>query len=64
MEEEVERAAALLRTLSKGKKITKVEAVEDAIVFSGTTHTEFVNKRHENKSDIHGRLLNKLSRLK
>ncbi|KIP01715.1 hypothetical protein PHLGIDRAFT_32472 [Phlebiopsis gigantea 11061_1 CR5-6] len=41
---EVERAAALLRTLSKGKKIAKVEAVEDTIVFSGTTDTEFIKE--------------------
>ncbi|EKM60731.1 uncharacterized protein PHACADRAFT_203883 [Phanerochaete carnosa HHB-10118-sp] len=38
---EVERAAALLRTLAKGKQIARVEAVEDNLVFSDTTHSEF-----------------------
>ena len=40
---EVERAAKFLRDISLGKKIVKVDAVEDAIVFSGTTHEQFVS---------------------
>ena len=37
------RARRMERARTKGKKIAKVDAVEDAIVFTGTTHTEFVN---------------------
>ena len=40
---EVERAAALLRSVAEGHKIVNVESVEDTIVFSGTTHTEFAS---------------------
>ncbi|KAL7285833.1 hypothetical protein ACG7TL_000942 [Trametes sanguinea] len=39
---EVERAAKLLREVATGKAIIDVEAVEDTIVFSGISHTEFV----------------------
>ena len=39
---EVERAAALLRSIAKGRQIARAEAVEDTIVFSGTTHADFV----------------------
>ncbi|OSD05801.1 AtMMH-1 [Trametes coccinea BRFM310] len=39
---EVERAAKLLREVATGKTIMDVEAVEDTIVFSGISHTEFV----------------------
>ncbi|KII94399.1 hypothetical protein PLICRDRAFT_36669 [Plicaturopsis crispa FD-325 SS-3] len=38
---EVERAAALLRSVAVSKTIVSVETVEDTIVFTGTTHTEF-----------------------
>ncbi|GJE87859.1 formamidopyrimidine-DNA glycosylase N-terminal domain-containing protein [Phanerochaete sordida] len=38
---EVQRAVNLLRRIAKGRRIAKVAAVEDTIVFSGTTHTEF-----------------------
>ena len=39
---EVERAAALIRSIALGKNIVKVNSVQDDIVFSGITHTEFV----------------------
>ena len=39
---EVERAAALIRSLALGKIIVEVDTVQDDIVFSGITHTEFV----------------------
>ncbi|KAI0367522.1 AtMMH-1 [Pilatotrama ljubarskyi] len=38
---EVERAAKLLRSVAMNKKIIEVEAKEDTIVFSGTSHEEF-----------------------
>ena len=40
---EVEKAASLVRTVALGKTIVKVETAEDAIVFSGVTHTDFVS---------------------
>ncbi|KAK0198976.1 hypothetical protein F5146DRAFT_920022, partial [Armillaria mellea] len=45
---EVERAAKLIRTVGLDKKIVRVESFEDAIVYSGTTHTEFVRSRISN----------------
>ena len=39
---EVERAAKLLRDISKGKKVVEVDTTEDTIVFAGVTHEEFV----------------------
>jgi len=39
---EVERAAALIRSIGTGKRIKKVETVADTIVFSGMTHEDFV----------------------
>ena len=39
---EVERAAKLLRDISKGKKVVDVDTTEDTIVFAGVTHEEFV----------------------
>ncbi|KAG7450122.1 uncharacterized protein BT62DRAFT_942786, partial [Guyanagaster necrorhizus] len=41
---EVERASNLIRTVGLGKKIIRVESFEDAIVYSGTTHTEFARE--------------------
>ncbi|KAJ7293819.1 AtMMH-1 [Mycena rebaudengoi] len=38
---EVDRAKNLLNTVAAGKRIEKVETVEDTIVFSGTTHEDF-----------------------
>ncbi|KAI0344077.1 hypothetical protein BDW22DRAFT_1427726 [Trametopsis cervina] len=38
---EVERAAKLLRSIAEGNNIVEVEAVEDTIVYSGTSHQEF-----------------------
>lgn len=39
---EVERMRRDLEAALKGKRITKVEAFEDTIVFDGTSHTEFM----------------------
>lgn len=39
---EVERARAFLQEHAVGKIIRDVESFEDSIVFSGTTHLEFV----------------------
>ncbi|KIJ68770.1 hypothetical protein HYDPIDRAFT_25023 [Hydnomerulius pinastri MD-312] len=41
---EVERAAALLRDVAKGKTIHHVETTEDKLVFSGITHDEFARE--------------------
>ena len=41
---EVERAAKLLRELTLGKTVVKVDSVEDAIVFTGATHEQFVGQ--------------------
>jgi hypothetical protein len=41
--EEVERAARLLNDIGAGKNIVKVDTTEDAIVYSGVTHTDFVS---------------------
>lgn len=41
-EPEVERAAALIRSIALGKRIVDVDSVQDDIVYSGITHTEFV----------------------
>ncbi|KAJ3575910.1 hypothetical protein NP233_g776 [Leucocoprinus birnbaumii] len=38
---EVERATRLLNETGAGKMIVKVETAEDALVYSGATHTEF-----------------------
>ena len=40
----MERAAKLLRDIAQHNEISDVEAVEDTIVYSGTTHDEFVGK--------------------
>lgn len=40
---EVERAAKFIRTAAAGKRITLVETVQDALVYTGgITHEEFV----------------------
>jgi hypothetical protein len=39
---EVERAARLLRKFAKNNLITQVDTTEDVIVYSGTTHHQFV----------------------
>ena len=40
---EVERAAKFIRTTATGKRITRVETAEDAIVYTGgITHEQFV----------------------
>lgn len=41
---EVERAIRLLNEVGAGKMIVKVETTEDAVVYSGTTHSEFVSQ--------------------
>ncbi|KAH7914453.1 Formamidopyrimidine-DNA glycosylase N-terminal domain-containing protein [Hygrophoropsis aurantiaca] len=41
---EVERAAALLRSVGIGKTIRHVDATEDAIVFSNVSHEEFAKE--------------------
>ncbi|KAI0005375.1 Formamidopyrimidine-DNA glycosylase N-terminal domain-containing protein [Russula compacta] len=41
---EVERAAALLRSIGLNKQIKRVEAAEDKIVYTGTTHDAFANE--------------------
>ena len=38
----MERAVSLLKSVALGKTIVEVISVEDSIVFSGVTHTEFV----------------------
>ncbi|KAF9454972.1 AtMMH-1 [Macrolepiota fuliginosa MF-IS2] len=38
---EVERATRLLNHIGAGKQIVKVETTEDALMYSGVTHTEF-----------------------
>lgn len=40
---EVEKAAEVIRTIGKGRKIVHVDALEDTIVYSGVTNTEFVS---------------------
>ena len=43
---EVERAAKFIRTTATGKKITRVETVEDTIVYTGgITHEQFVGSQ-------------------
>jgi hypothetical protein len=39
---EVERAAALLRSIGLNRQIKRVETAEDKIVYAGTTHDAFV----------------------
>jgi hypothetical protein len=39
---EVERAAALLRTIGLNRQIKRVETAEDKIVYAGVTHDAFV----------------------
>ncbi|KAJ7124830.1 AtMMH-1 [Mycena crocata] len=41
---EVNKAKNLVNTVAVGKRIEKVETVEDTIVFSGTTHEEFAKE--------------------
>ncbi|KAK0481594.1 AtMMH-1 [Armillaria novae-zelandiae] len=52
---EVERAAKLIRTVGLDKKIVRVESFEDAIVYSGTTHTEFAH-------ELTGRMIDNVGR--
>ncbi|KAH9945593.1 AtMMH-1 [Amylocystis lapponica] len=40
---EVERAAKLIRGVAVGKRILKVDTVEDRVVFSGAAHAEFAS---------------------
>jgi hypothetical protein len=42
--EEVENAAALIRSVALGKTISQVQTNEDAIVYTGTSHEEFVSR--------------------
>jgi hypothetical protein len=39
---EVERAAALLRSIGLNRQIKRVETTEDKIVYAGATHDAFV----------------------
>jgi hypothetical protein len=39
---EVERAAALLRSIGLGKQIKRVETLQDDLVYANTTHDAFV----------------------
>ena len=39
---EVERAAALIRNLGKGRKIDRVETTDDRIVYGDLPHEDFV----------------------
>ena len=39
---EVERAAKLVRDIALGNRIVDAETIEDSIVYSGTSHHEFV----------------------
>jgi len=39
---EVERAAAVIRNLGKGRKIDRVETTEDRIVYGDLPHEDFV----------------------
>ena len=39
---EVERAAALLRSIALGKQIKRVETLQDDLVYANTTHDAFV----------------------
>lgn len=39
---EVDKAKNLINKIAVGKIIEKVETVEDTIVFTGTTHDDFV----------------------
>ncbi|KAH8992114.1 AtMMH-1 [Lactarius akahatsu] len=41
---EVERAAALLRSIALGKQIQRVETLQDDIVYANTTHEAFANE--------------------
>ncbi|KAG5654563.1 hypothetical protein H0H81_000088 [Sphagnurus paluster] len=41
---EVEKATGVVRTVAVGKRIERVETVEDDIVFSGVTHEEFAKE--------------------
>ncbi len=43
LNKEVERAAKLLRDIAQHNEIIDVETTEDTLVYSGTTHTEFVS---------------------
>lgn len=61
---EVERAAGLLRTIAQGKEITDVEAVEDPIVYSGITHTDFVSRRGMWSRTINEQLTTKIAAVK
>ena len=39
---EVERAAAVIRNLGKGRKIDRVETTDDRIVYGNLPHDDFV----------------------
>jgi formamidopyrimidine-DNA glycosylase len=41
---EVERAAALLRSIALGKQIKRVETLQDDLVYANTTHDAFANE--------------------
>lgn len=46
---EVERAAKFIRTIATGRKITRVETVEDTLVYTGgITHEDFVRSPMQN----------------
>ena len=49
---EVERAAALLRSIALGKQIKRVETLQDDLVYADTTHDAFVGFFLCNPSDI------------
>ena len=40
----MERAVGVINTFGSGRRIEKVDTVEDTIVFSGITHDEFVRR--------------------
>ncbi|PVG02124.1 hypothetical protein CPB86DRAFT_772765 [Serendipita vermifera] len=53
---EVERAAGLIRSVAKGKKIVQVETVEDTIVYNGITNEEFLTGRTLLETGRYGKL--------
>lgn len=40
----MERAIRLLNEVGAGKTIVEVETTDDAVVYSGTTHSDFVSQ--------------------
>ncbi|KAK7468485.1 hypothetical protein VKT23_002991 [Stygiomarasmius scandens] len=51
---EVQRAVNLIKRVGLGKRITRVETVEDALVFAGVTHSEFAQQLEDRKiTNVH-----------